>query len=357
MRKTSTLLSDARELIYFDDDTRAPRSARDLRGLSPIKTTSELRYDPMLETWVTIASHRQDRTYLPADDACPFCPSKPDRLTEIPESGYDVVVFENRFPAYSSAADWETPLQDEPYVTREGIGRCEVICFTPDHDASFADLSPSHARLVLEAWVDRTAALMRQPGVMQVYCFENRGREIGVTEKHPHGQIYGYPFVTHRTERMLSALAHYNARTGSNLFDDILAKERSEKSRIVNSGKHWSAFVPRAARWPFEVHCYPHRRVPDLSALNDRERVEFCEIYLDILRRFDALFGTPIPYVSGIHQAPKGAEAGFALHLEIFTTRRAANKLKYLAGSESGMDAFISDVEPEAAAARLRAAL
>lgn len=357
MRKTATVLSDARELIYFDEDSRPPRIARDLRGLAPIETSSEIRFDRLLESWVTIASHRQDRTYLPADDACPFCPSRNDLLTEVPESDYDVVVFENRFPAYFGTMPAPSSHPGDLYVSRGGVGRCEVICFTPQHDASFADLSPAHARLVLEAWVDRTVALMARPEIAHVYCFENRGREIGVTESHPHGQIYGYPFTTPRTSRMLSALSRYKEQSGSNLFDDILEQERSNASRIVAAGKHWSAFVPHAARWPFEVHLYPHRRVPELPELSDDERAEFCEIYLDILRRFDALFGAPIPYISGWHQAPKGADDGFALHLELFTTRRAADKLKFLAGSESGMDAFISDVEPEAAAARLRGAL
>ena len=266
-------------------------------------------------------------------------------------------MFENRFPAFSGTGPTAPVIVDGSVGPLPAVGRCEVICFTSDHDASFARLSPAQAGLVLEAWIDRTAALMVRPGVAQVYCFENRGREIGVTEQHPHGQIYGYPFITARTEHMLAAAVRHEERTGSNLFDDVLSAERSEASRVVISGAHWTAFVPRAARWPFEVHLYPHRRVPDLPALSRAQREEFCDIYLELLRRFDALFGTPIPYISGWHQAPAGANERFALHLEVFSIRRAPDKIKYLAGSESGMDAFISDVVPESAAARLRAAL
>jgi UDPglucose--hexose-1-phosphate uridylyltransferase len=227
-----------------------------------------------------------------------------------------------------------------------------VICFTPDHEASFTDLTSAQTELVLAAWIDRTAVLMARPDVAQVYCFENRGEEIGVTERHPHGQIYAYPFVTPRTNKALEAARSFAVETGANLFDDVLRTER-DGPRVVEAGEYWTAFVPFAARWPFEVHLYPNRRVPNLLALDDKERREFIELYLDILRRFDLLFDARIAYISGWHQAPSGHEE-FALHLELFTIRRERDKVKYLAGSESGMDAFISDISPEVAADRLR---
>jgi UDPglucose--hexose-1-phosphate uridylyltransferase len=207
----------------------------------------------------------------------------------------------------------------------------------------------------MAAWTDRSAELAGQPGVEQVYCFENRGAEIGVTLSHPHGQIYAYPYITPRTDRMLASCASYRRETGSNLFDDILAAEEADSSRIVLRGSHWTAFVPYAAHWPYEVHLYPRRRVPSLVALAGTARAEFCELYLDLLRRFDRLFDRPAPYISAWHQAPvrRGGD-DFALHLELFTVRRAPGKLKYLAGSESGMGAFANDITPEAAAGRLR---
>jgi UDPglucose--hexose-1-phosphate uridylyltransferase len=230
-----------------------------------------------------------------------------------------------------------------------------VVCFSPEHTASFADLTHDQAALVLAAWIDRSAALAALPGVEQVYCFENRGREIGVTLSHPHGQIYAYPFITPRTTRMLAMSGAYQRDTGRNLFDDVLAAELADGSRVVLAGEHWVAFVPHAAHWPYEVHLYPRRRVPDLQALEPAEMAEFCDVYLDLLRRFDRLFDAPAPYISGWHQAPVHAgRPGFALHLELFTIRRAPDKLKYLAGSESGMGAFTNDIAPEAAAATLR---
>jgi UDPglucose--hexose-1-phosphate uridylyltransferase len=154
---------------------------------------------------------------------------------------------------------------------------------------------------------------------------------------------------------MLGAVRAYRDRTGRDLVDDVITAKHADGSRIVVAGRHWTAFVPFAARWPYEIHLYPTKLVPDLTNLTDQERAEFGEIYLDILRRFDRLFGTPAPYISAWHQAPvHDGHLELALHLELFTTRRAPGKLKALAGTESGMDAYTNDIVPEVAAARLR---
>ncbi|MEU4891097.1 galactose-1-phosphate uridylyltransferase [Streptomyces sp. NPDC044780] len=342
MKKTATRLADGRELIYYDARDDAVRDAVDQRPLDPIATRSEVRHDRLLGDQVAIASHRQARTYHPPADECPLCPSREGRHSEIPASDYDVVVFENRFPSLAGDS-----------------GRCEVVCFTSDHDASFADLDAEQAALVLDAWTDRTAELAQHPAVEQVFCFENRGKEIGVTLGHPHGQIYGYPFVTPRTRLMLRSLTEHREATGRNLFDDVVADELADGRRVVLDGEHWIAFVPYAAHWPYEVHLYPKRRVPDLPALDEAARTEFPQMYLELLKRFDRIFGEgepPTPYIAAWHQAPyRMADRGeFALHLELFTIRRTSGKLKFLAGSESGMNVFINDVPPEAAAERLR---
>jgi UDPglucose--hexose-1-phosphate uridylyltransferase len=234
-----------------------------------------------------------------------------------------------------------------------------VVCFTSDHDASFASLSPRRVRTVLEAWADRTTVLGGMPGIEQVYCFENRGEEIGVTLSHPHGQIYGYPFVTPRTERMLRQARAHAAAGRANLFDEILTGELAAGTRIVCRNEHWTAFVPAAARWPYEVLLFPVRRVASLPELTPAAREAFCVLYLDVLRRLDALFGVPLPYIAAWHQAPGGdpfARQEFGLHLQVLSIRRAPGKLKYLAGSESGMGVWINDVLPEDAARRLREA-
>ena len=351
--KSSTRLADGREIVYFDEAPGLGRDQmRDTRPLPPRMPGPELphgrqewgvRWDALAGEWVVIAAARQDRTFLPPADQCPLDPSGPGRPTEIPADNYDVVVFENRFPSLA-----------------EPLGRCEVVCFTPDHDASFAALSPRRVRTVLEAWVDRTLALGALPGTRQVYCFENRGEEIGVTLHHPHGQIYAFPFVAPRLAQMVTQAAAYaGSHDGGNLFDDLLAAELAGGSRIVTRNEHWVVFVPEAARWPYEVRIFPVVRVPDLPALDQAARDAFGPLYLDVLRRFDALFGKPVPYIAAWHQAPVGdadARDRFAAHLQVLSVRRAANKLKYLAGTESGMGVWINDIVPELAAQWLREA-
>lgn len=359
LRRTSLRLADGREIIYFDDSPRAPRrEAVDTRDLPETVPHSEIRRDPLTAEWVGIAAHRQTRTYKPPADLCPLCPSGEGRPTEIPEHDYDVVVFENRFPSFAQAVpEVAEPTAAAGLVPRApGRGRCEVVCFTSDHDSSFGELSPERVRTVVDAWADRTEELSRTPGVRQVYPFENRGEEIGVTLHHPHGQIYGYPFVTPKTERMLAVAGSYRAEHGGHVLGDVLAAERECGRRVVASSEHWTAYVPAAARWPVEVQIVPHRQVPDLPSLSDAERDDFAALYLTVLARLDGLYGRPLPYISGWHQAPSGTDPDLAwLHLELFSILRTADKLKYLAGSESGMAVWINDVTPEQIADRLRA--
>jgi len=386
--KSGAQLADGREIIYYDEapglgrasvpDQRplAGRAGPGLAGSDPAGE-SGLRWDALAGEWVVIAAQRQDRTFLPPAEECPLDPSREGRLTEIPAGDYDVVVFENRFPSLRGAGtdlaaaglpvfgtspprpEPGGPLETAGVPDRPPIGRCEVVCFTSDHDASFASLSPRRVRTVLEAWADRTAVLQDMQGIEQVYCFENRGKEIGVTLSHPHGQIYGYPFVTPRTERMLSQARAHAAAGRANLFDELHAGEVAAGTRIVSRNEHWTAFVPAATRWPYEVQLFPARRVASLPELDEDARASFCTLYLDVLGRLDALFGVPLPYIAAWYQAPGGdafARQEFALHLRVFSIRRAPEKLKYLAGSESGMGVWINDILPEDAARRLREA-
>ncbi len=207
------------------------RDAVDRRPLEPHRHQLPGAPRPAAGDSVAIASHRQGRTDHPPANECPLCPSQGDRLSEVPDSSYDVVVFENRFPSLAGDS-----------------GRCEVVCFTSDHDSSFADLTEEQA--VCPGGVDgphggAVPPLLRRTGSS---CFENRGEEIGVTLGHPHGQIYGYPFTTPRTALMLRSLAaHKEATGGQNLFDDVVARELAEGDRIVLETERWVAFVPYAA--------------------------------------------------------------------------------------------------------------
>ncbi|TFV85080.1 galactose-1-phosphate uridylyltransferase [Microbacterium sp. dk485] len=367
--KRPTRLADGRELIYYDDagTTLPAERAVDARVLDPRPATATMRQDVLTGDWISIAAARQNRAFLPPAHLDPLAPQTEANPSEIPDR-YDVAVFENRSPSFGpalAAATGDAPAaEDAPHGlddladpglgrTRTSVGRCEVVCFSPEHTGSFGTQTPTRARTVIEAWADRTAALSALPGVEQVFPFENRGEAIGVTLPHPHGQIYAYPYITPRTQRMLDAAA----RTSDDLFARILDFEQGSE-RMVLQGEHWSAFVPFAARWPIEVHLLPHRHVPDLAATSDDERAELAPLYLRLLRGIDALYDSPTPYIAAWHQAPvhDGREA-VRLHLQLTSPRRAADRLKFLAGSESAMGAWIADIPPETQAERLREAL
>jgi UDPglucose--hexose-1-phosphate uridylyltransferase len=353
---TRAKLADGRDLLFFALPGHRPAPVPDRRPLPPRDPDqSQLRFDRTTGQWVIIAARRQDRTYKPPADQCPLCPGPTGLTSEVPAPDYDVVVFENRFPSLSGAGQPIARPVDDGFVSAPGHGRCEVICFSSEHAGSFADLEAAHARLVVEAWRHRTADLMATPGIEQVFCFENRGEEIGVTLTHPHGQIYGYPYLTPRTAAMLEQAREHRIRHGGNLFADLLEREVADGSRVVARSEQFTAFVPFAARWPVEVHVYPNRFVHNLADLNGDELDGFARIYLDVLRRFDRTYSAPLPYISALHQfAATDSQTDGYFHVELMSIRRSATKLKYLAASESAMEAFISDVTPEGVAQRLR---
>ncbi|HSP75194.1 MAG TPA: galactose-1-phosphate uridylyltransferase [Cryobacterium sp.] len=354
-------LADGRDLIYFDDPqtTLPPERAPDLRELDPRPATARMRQDPLSGEWVSIAAARQNRVFLPPAHLDPLAPSTPGNPSEVP-SNYDVAVFENKSPSFGpllTDADAPAGLDDLNTIglnrIRTSVGRCEVVCFSPENEGSFASLSVVRARTVIEAWAERTHALSQLPGVEQVFPFENRGEAIGVTLHHPHGQIYSYPYITPRTQRVVASLDQY----GPNLFADILASEQAG-GRVILTGDHWTAFVPFAARWPIEVHMLPHRHVPDFAATSLAERDELAVLYRRLLRGIDALYDTPTPYIAAWHQAPVSVRRDeIRLMLQVTSPRRAADKLKFLAGSEAAMGAWIGDVTPEQAADNIRRAV
>ncbi len=386
VRKTRATLADGRDLFYFDDnaqyvsgertrrlDDPRPLSDRyapvlDENGVEHPVTGPTMRLDVLTGEWIPHAAHRMNRTFLPPADANPLAPAKPGAAYsdgEIPDEDYDVVVFENRFPSLMRVPgvdDIETTFEDVDFWrVRPAAGRCEVICFSPDDQKSLREVSPQRMRTIIEAWADRTEELSALDGVEQVFCFENRGQEIGVTLHHPHGQIYAYPYLAPRTAQMLVQARKHREATGRNLLRDVLDAELRSGRRIVFESEHWVGYVPMAARWPVEIHLAPRRDVPDLVALNEDERADLATAYLEILNRVERFFPpqengelTKTPYIAAWHQAPVGeGREDLRLHLQLFSFLRSPGKLKYLAGSESGMGAWISDTTPEKIADRL----
>lgn len=360
MRIINSNLSDGRDIIYFDDANSALPADRkpDLRPTAERPPVAQMRLDSLTGEWVSIAAARQNRAFLPPAHMCPLCPSNPDNLSEVPDN-FDVAVFENKSPSFGPNL---LDVDDVNYSVvpdlalgsvRDSVGRCEVVVFSPEHTGSLASQTTERVRTIIGAWTNRTEHLQTLPGVRQVFPFENRGQEIGVTLHHPHGQIYAYPYVTPRTTRLLDSISRF----GADLHAQTLAFERAGE-RVLIASDNFTAYVPFAARWPLEAHLLPHRHVNNFTDLTDDERDELAVVYHRLLKAWDNLYETPTPYISAWHQAPlvAGGE-NVRLQLQITSPRRAADKLKYLAGSESAMGAFIGDLPPETIAGMLREAL
>lgn len=353
-------LADGRDIFYYDDAGSGLPADRkpDARQLDPRPTVAEMRLDSITGDWISVAASRHARAFLPPAHECPLCPSREDFLSEVPDV-FDVAVFENKNPSFGpDLAGVDDPSYwVEPGLalgaTRKSIGRCEVVVFSSQHEGSMSTLPVSRVRTILDAWTDRTEDLLSMPGIRTVFPFENRGQDIGVTLHHPHGQIYAYPYVTPTHQKILASIDKF----GADLFEQTLKFEQAGE-RVLIRGDHFTAFVPFGARWPIELMILPHRHVQNFVELTDDERDELSSIYSRLLRSVDDLYQSPTPYVGAWNQAPKfdGGE-NMRFHFRLTSPRRAADKLKYLAGSEAAMGAFIADFPPEQTAARLREVL
>lgn len=438
MRITATKLSDGRDFFYIDDNpeyvsghkTRElidPRklayrftSHVDSEGNEVPSEVPQMRQDPLTGDWIPMSrlwakrpaeildadSNNQGSADGSADDSVrgsaqsridPFAGRKPQceyQDGEIPDEDYDVVVFENRYPAMAQVAgvpNTTTYVDGNPlWKQAPAAGRCEVICFSSNENMLPANLSVLRMRTIVEAWAFRTAEISQIEGIEQIYPFENHGSQIGVTLHHPHGQIYAYPFIAPRLEQELRHTEAYFERTGSNLLKDLMNSEIEAKKRVIMHNHSWVAYVPAAARWPLEVHVAPVRDVLTLDQLDDQERWDLAQIYITLLKRANKFFGlsssnagdssaksfasstafdlssgasnanssefVDLPYVAAWHQAPvhDSRRSHYRLNLQFFSFMRDANKIKYLAGSEAGMASWISDTTPELIASRFQ---
>jgi UDPglucose--hexose-1-phosphate uridylyltransferase len=319
---------------------------------------TERRRDPLTGDWRTFATHRQDRTFLPADDECPLCAGTANG--EVDSDDFELLVFDNRFPSFTDPPPPPSIIGSDLYDVEPAAGAAEVVVYAKEHNLTMADLGAERIRDIVDVWADRYAVLGARADVDYVFVFENRGEAVGVTLHHPHGQVYGYPEIPPVPRRELAAARAHMVRHGTCLVCDVVARERAEATRVVARNRTFLAYVPFAARFPYEVHITAHRHATSLLDLIDPERDDLASLLDVVVRGYDRLFGFVLPYVMSVHQAPTddGNHLDVAhLHIELTPLHRSPTKLKYLAGSEMGAGAFISDVAPEHAAHQLREAL
>ncbi len=318
---------------------------------------SELRWNPLMGEWLATATHRQDRTFLPPKDFCPLCPTQKGGFpTEVPESTYDIVVFENRFPSLNPNPPEPAVESGELYAVEQSFGECEVVVYTPNHNSSLANEPVEQIYKLVQVWTDRFRDLTKLEFVKYVFIFENKGEAIGVTLLHPHGQIYAYPFVPPRVAKELEQSKAHKEKTGNCLFCDIIAEEQRDGRRIVAENESFVAFIPFFARYPYELHVAPKNHLQDLTQFSKNEQTDLAGILKQVLAAFDKLFNLSFPYMMVLHGQPSdGGDYNFYhFHIEFYPPLRTATKLKYLAGSESGAGMFINDTLAEEKAAELR---
>jgi UDPglucose--hexose-1-phosphate uridylyltransferase len=298
---------------------------------------SEFRLDPLTREWVLVVGNRQDRPNLPAG-GCPFCAGG----LEAPEP-YGVRSFENRWPAMTPGPPIDATALDGPGPL-PARGATEVLLYSPDHDASLGSIGVAGVRAVVDLWADRTAALLTRPEIAYVLVFENRGREVGATIEHPHGQVYGFPFVPPVARREADVAEEHGCPLCVALPGEI-----ADGARVVHHADGWVTTVPYASGYPFGVLVAPKEHLPALADLDDAGRDALAGALHDVVGRYDRLFDRPFPYLLWVHP-------GVHLHVHLAPPLRAAGTQRYVASAEVGTGTLQNPVAPELAAAALRRA-
>lgn len=314
---------------------------------------AELRWHPLTKDWVMIASHRQNRPQMPKD-WCPFCPGS----GKVPDE-FEVFEYDNDFPALSQNPPEPDDVANGFFKTAPCYGKCEVILYSPNHTITLPELSDSHVRKLVDLWCQRFAAIAADDKIKYCFIFENRGDVVGVTMPHPHGQIYGYPFVPKKLELETAAAKEYHEEKGSCLFCDMLAEETADGRRIIFKNEHFTVFLPFYCEYPYGVYIMANRHCQYVTELTDTEREALATTMKQTVGLLDALFGTHFPYMMCMHNAPVNSgdySKDFHFHIEFFPPMRSADKVKFNASSETGAWAHCNPTCPEETAKELRAA-
>ena len=329
----------------------------------------EQRWHPLREEWVILAAHRNERPWtgstvdraaeaVPAyDPGCYLCPGNA-RVHGDRNPAYDrIFVFDNDLPCVGERAPCPPPGVPEFFRNGQASGRARVVCYTPQHNTTLAELPAEHVRAVLECWQDEYRTLGALEDVNHVLIFENKGKVVGVSNPHPHNQIYATNFVFKTMQIELAACANHWREHGRVLFADIVTAEKADGRRIIAENDSAIAFVPYFARYAYETYVAPKDSHQSIADLSKGELGNLAAVLQDVLVRCDNLWQLSFPYVLALHQAPTDGHAaeGFHFHIQIHPPLRTPNLLKYLAGPETGGGNFVSDTSPEVKAAELRA--
>jgi UDPglucose--hexose-1-phosphate uridylyltransferase len=310
----------------------------------------ELRWNPVLKWWVMVSSERQNRPLTP-DDYCPFCPGS----DKIPED-YEVLSYENDWPILLPNPPEVTPSDSPIFRNAKSYGKCEVILYSPEHDSSLGDLSLENIEKLIELWVDKYIEFGSKDFINYVFIFENRGEEVGVTIVHPHGQIYGFPFIPKKIEIELSSCKEFNEKEKKNLYIEILREELTMGERIVDKNDSFVTFVPYFADYPYQVFIIPRKHRLSIDELNEKEKKDLSKSLKRITSTYDNLFERDFPYMMCFHQKPTDGKdySYYQFHIEFYPPLRNEKTQKFNAGSETGSWTHGNPTSPEEKAKELR---
>ena len=314
---------------------------------------TELRFNPLLEDWTMVATHRQNRPDMPKDQ-CPFCLGS----GKVPDE-YDVLKYDNDFPALMPDPPEADSVGSSLYKTEKAFGKCEVILYSSDHTTTLPELSVDHIEKLVDLWTERFVALSLEPKHEYVMIFENRGQECGVTMPHPHGQIYAYSWIPLKIRTELENCQRYHASHGTCLICDMNQAELDFRKRVIHENKHFLAYIPFFTDYPYGLFIVSKNHKTALSDFTREEKRSLAEILKDMTGAMDTLFDQPFPYMMVLHQRPVNGEEVedfYHFHIEFYTPLRDAGKIKYYASSEMGAWAPANPLAVEETAEYLRKA-
>lgn len=317
---------------------------------------AELRWNPLLKDWTMVASHRQNRPQMPKD-WCPFCPGS----GKVPEH-YEVHKYDNDFPALSQNPPMPDSIGSEFYKTTGAYGKCEVILYSPDHNASLWELSVTHIRKLVDLWCERYIELSKDEKIKYIFEFENRGEEVGVTMPHPHGQIYGYSQMPLKIKEELNSCKEFYEEKGKCLICKMNDEEVEFKERVIIENKDFLAYLPFFTDYPYGMFIVSKNHRSKMIDFTEEEKNNFADILKKVSGTFDSLFEKRFPYMMCIHQAPVNSpdygnyDDYYHFHVEFYPPLRSEDKIKYYASSEMGAWAACNPRAVEETAVELRGA-